>query len=75
MIPPILSVLLFLLNLFFDDVGDILEMDNLDNSWTGSYGYDYEKGGGGGYTSSIPFYFGLMAIAGVYLIKGKFNKK
>jgi hypothetical protein len=40
------------------------------NEWTGTYDYSRE-GGGGGYTSALPFYFGLMAIAGAYLIKNK----
>jgi len=39
--------------------------------WTGNYGYNNETGGGGGFTSALPFYFGLMAIAGAYLIKDK----
>ncbi|WP_299436515.1 hypothetical protein [uncultured Maribacter sp.] len=72
LIPPILSVILFLLNLFVKNIGDIPEMSNLSSEWTGSYGYDT---GGGGYSSSIPFYFGLMAIAGAYLIKGTSKNK
>jgi hypothetical protein len=30
-------------------------------------------GGGGGYSSALPLYFGLMAIAGAYLIKESKN--
>ncbi len=56
-----------------------------DNYWTGyaflqgglQHGYnehgEYNAGvvgfGGAAYTSALPFYFGLMALAGAYLIK------
>jgi hypothetical protein len=32
-------------------------------------GEEGTNGSGGAYTSALPFYFGLMAIAGAYLIK------
>lgn len=67
-IPPILGVLFFLLNVFFWNAGDIPELRNLSYKWTGTYGYDND-GGGGGYMSAAPIYLGLMAIAGAMLLK------
>lgn len=67
LIPPTLSVLLFLINLVSRHPGDIFEMSNLSSEWTGTYGYG--DSGGGGYTSATPIYFGLMAIAGALLLK------
>jgi hypothetical protein len=65
--PPTISVILFFLK--FAEV-DGLEEFNYDSAWTGSVQYSMEDGGGGGgYTSALPLYFGLMAIAGAYLIK------
>lgn len=67
-IPPILGVLFFLLNVFFQYVGNIPELGNLSSEWTGNYGYN-SNGGGGGYMSAAPIYLGLMAIAGSMLLK------
>lgn len=71
LIPPIIGVILFLLNLVSDDVGYIPELSNLSSEWTGRLGYDT---GGGGYTSAAPIYLGLMAIAGAILLKGTDKK-
>lgn len=60
--PPILSVLLFTVNLFTSNCNAIFKLRNLSSEWTGNSGSE------GGYMSAIPVYFGLMAIAGVYLI-------
>ncbi|WP_024773026.1 hypothetical protein [Aquimarina macrocephali] len=65
LIPPVLGVILFILNLFSNDLGKIVELKNLSSEWTGSQAFD-----SGGYTSATPIYLGLMAIAGAYLIKG-----
>ena len=65
--PPLLSVLLFTINLLIKDSGTIIEMSNLSSNWSGWAGYSGDSGAG--FTSSIPLYFGLMAIAGAYLIK------
>ena len=62
--PPILSVFLFMVNIFSVDVTPVFMKLALE--WTGALN---TGPGGGGYTSALPFYFGLMAIAGVYLIK------
>lgn len=35
LIPPVISVFLFLLNLYSNDPGDIATMNNLSNTWTG----------------------------------------
>lgn len=70
LIPPILGVFIFLLNLFTQDLG---KMSNLSTHWTGNMDYS-SQGGGGGYTSAAPIYLGLMAIAGAMLLKGTDNK-
>ena len=65
LLPATISVLLFLITL-------LTKTDTLDlfvnSAWTGTVRY---LEGGGGYTSALPIYFGLMAIAGAYLIKDK----
>ncbi len=70
LIPPTIGVILFLINLISNDPGDIPELRNLSNNWTGDYDSD-----GGGYTSSAPIYLGLMAIAGALLLKGTDKKQ
>jgi hypothetical protein len=60
--PALLSVVLFFAQLF---LWDRLLQKFLFTIWTG----DYVGEQGGGFTSALPFYFGLMAIAGAYLIK------
>lgn len=62
--PPVLSVLLFSINLLLKDSGDIVKMYNLSANWSGDM-----TEGGGGYSPTTPIYFGLMAIAGALLIK------
>ncbi len=61
--PPVLSVLLFSINLLIKDSGAIVTLTNLSSDWSGNI---LETGG---YTSATPIYFGLMAIAGALLIK------
>lgn len=71
--PSLISVLMFLAQFF---IKYEIFKNFMSTLWTGDldYGYAYESGGGGGgYTSALPIYFGLMAIAGVYLIKEKKN--
>ncbi|MCM1336074.1 MAG: hypothetical protein NC187_06305 [Candidatus Amulumruptor caecigallinarius] len=67
LITPILGVISFVLCLC-DNNGAFAKMSDLSSHWTGSYGYD-----GGGYTSAAPIYLGLMAIAGVLLLKDSFR--
>lgn len=62
LIPPLLSILLFVAQLFSEDR---LLKRLMFTFWTGDYAGDH----GGGFTSALPLYFGLMAIAGAYLIK------
>lgn len=65
LIPPILGVCFFLLNLF-DESGNFVEMRNLSGQW------DWHDGSGDGSGASMspaPLYLGLMAIAGVLLVK------
>lgn len=69
LIPPIISIPLFLVQFALDHYHYPLNMFE-DTVWAGAYGYS-SSGGGGGYTSALPIYFGLMAIAGSMLIKEK----
>ena len=69
LIPPVVSIFLFLFNLFSDDAGNIVKMSNLSSKWSGNFNYA-NGSGGGGYTSAAPIYLGLMAIAGALLLKG-----
>lgn len=69
LIPPVLGVIAFVLCLFGCE-WNFAGLSDLSNHWTGSYGYDR---GGGGYTSAAPIYLGLMAIAGVWLLKDSFK--
>ena len=79
LIPSLISVVLFIIQLYDAD-NETLNVF-LFTPWTGDYlthspSSIFNPGGtegGGGYTSALPFYFGLMAIAGAYLIKD--NKK
>ncbi len=67
--PAVFSVLLF----FVDFVVGLIYGESLLTiafykytsalAWTGRYSSD-----GGGFTSALPFYFGLMAIAGAILL-------
>lgn len=63
LIPPILGVTAFVLQIFNADL-DFSQMRDLSSNWTS----DYSSEGGGG-MSAAPIYLGLMALAGVYLIK------
>lgn len=63
LIPPILGVIAFVLQIFNADL-DFSQMRDLSSNWTN----DYSSEGGGG-MSTAPIYLGLMALAGVYLIK------
>ena len=68
LIPPIIGVFMFILNMLF---GADMGFDSFPESWNclhrdsgihTTYGY--------GATPAMPLYLGLMAIAGAYLIKG-----
>ena len=63
LLPPLLSVPLFIFQLIGGS-GEISGMRNLGSNWTVNYSSE-----GGGFTSAAPIYLGLMAIAGVLLIK------
>lgn len=63
LIPPILGVIAFVLCVF-DCGGDFVELRDLSSNWTNDYG---SNGGGG--MSAAPIYLGLMALAGVWLVK------
>ena len=66
LLPPVLGVFAFVLQLFGDDTDFSMLLD-LSSNWTNAYS---SKGGGG--MSAAPIYLGLMALAGVYLIKDSF---
>lgn len=66
LLPPILGVFAFVFQLFEANT-DFSKLRNLSTNWTNDYS---SKGGGG--MSAAPVYLGLMAIAGVYLIKDSF---
>ena len=70
LIPPIIGVIYFILNLFNADLG----FEVFPDSWNCIY--DYHLGDSMAYaaTPAIPIYLGLMAIAGAYLIKGNIKK-
>lgn len=63
LIPPLFGVFAFVLCLFGCN-WEFAEMDELSYEWTGD-----SHGEGGGYTSAAPIYLGLMALAGVWLVK------
>ena len=63
LLPPILGVIAFVLQIFNADL-DFSQMRDLSSNWTN----DYSSEGGGG-MSAAPIYLGLMALSGVYLIK------
>nr|WP_315159385.1 hypothetical protein [uncultured Flavobacterium sp.] len=67
--PPVLSVLLFSINLLLKESGTIVRMYNLSGEWSGNMAEN-----SGGYMSATPIYFGLMAIAGALLIKDSDKK-
>ena len=64
LLPPILGVIAFVLQIFEADT-DFSMMRELSSAWTAKY----DQGGG---MSAAPIYLGLMALAGVYLIKNSF---
>ena len=67
LIPPILGVIIFILNLMNAKIG----FNSFPESWNCIYGY---HGSEYAATPAIPLYLGLMAIAGAYLIKGNLKK-
>lgn len=62
LIPPILGVIAFVLQLFNADTR-FSEMCDLSSYWTARQGNGM---------SAAPIYLGLMALAGVYLVKDSF---
>lgn len=64
LLPPVLGVFAFVFQLFGADT-NFSEMSELSSKWTARF----DQGGG---MSAAPIYLGLMAIAGVYLIKDSF---
>lgn len=72
LLPPLLSVFLFILDLFCGPINDIVTMQNLSKNWTARISWEYtgtNTGAGAGATSATPIYLGLMAIAGSILLK------
>lgn len=72
LLPPLLSVFLFIFDLFCGPINDIVTMQNLSKNWTACISWEYtgtNTGAGAGATSATPIYLGLMAIAGSILLK------
>ena len=63
LIPSIVSVFAFILQGLSQDK-NLYQFTDFSRAWLGDY-----YGSGGGASSMLPVYFGLMAIAGAYLIK------
>lgn len=61
LIPPIIGVIFFLLNVFGAE-GRIIELFELSEYWNGGDGF-----------KSVPIYLGLMAIAGAIMSYGLFK--
>ena len=72
LIPPIIGVLFFVLNI----LGADLNFYSILESWICMNEYNLSSSLSVVYSStpSIPIYFGLMAIAGAYLIKGNLKQ-
>lgn len=73
LIPPIIGVLFFVLNILGADIN----FYNILESWNCMYKYEWDFGSDSivySPTPAIPIYLGLMAIAGAYLIKGNIKK-
>jgi len=66
--PPVISVLAFMIEIFLDK--NLLRNVVRRGVWSGFI----SEAGQAGYTTALPFYFGLMAIAGAYLIKDNSGK-
>ena len=64
LLPPVLGVFAFVFQLFGAGT-NFSELSELSAKWTARF----DQGGG---MSAAPVYLGLMAIAGVYLIKDSF---
>jgi hypothetical protein len=66
--PALFSVFCFFMHLFTNN--SPLSVFSTNILWTGFVSSVYGREGGvGAYTSALPIYFGLMALAGAYLIK------
>ena len=73
LIPPLLSVVAFTISIFSHDyAGDFAAMKYLSSEWTAYIDTDLIKGSAAS-MSAAPFYLGIMAIAGVWLVKDSFK--
>jgi len=75
LIPPAVSVLYFIIQLIPRQLIPMLNNWDTFNafkltSWTGNI-----IGEGGGYTSALPIYFGLMAVSGALLLINSYKKE
>jgi hypothetical protein len=76
LIPPVWSSFAFVLIIIIgnpisndqDFLQRRVQFDDFSDNWTGTVSYHHD-GGGGGAASMLPVYIGLMALAGVYLIR------
>ena len=71
LVPVFLGVIAFIFNLLGSD-GDFATMRHLSIKWTCDWFGDVDNGMAAA-MSSAPIYLGLMAIAGVWLVKDSFK--
>lgn len=62
LLPAVIGVICFIVNLLTD--GSTCDLNSLDGIWEAKYNSD-----GGVAASPTPIYFGLMALAGAYMLK------
>lgn len=75
--PALISVVLFFIQLI-DKGSDTLGGFSHKSAWIGTNTYGWimegQGGSGGGFSSSLPIYIGLLALVGAYLIKDNKSK-
>lgn len=62
LLPAVIGVICFIVNLLTE--GNTCDLNSLDGIWEAKYNSD-----GGVASSPTPIYFGLMALAGAYMLK------
>lgn len=77
LLPPLLGVIAFILNIFNEEPGNFASLINLSENWAVKIrcysGLNDNGIATAGATPAAPIYLGLMAIAGVYLVKDSFK--
>lgn len=78
LIPPLLGVISFTINMFIQDSGAFATLSNLGNNWIAKYQFGVSYNGQNvripvAAMSAAPIFLGIMALAGSYLIKNTFQ--